>query len=63
MLGADSSLQTFVNCIWLSENPQLTLTFTRDYILCLKGRPKIRAVGNTVDAGIWGHGGEHQSLV
>lgn len=49
MPGVGGSLQVFVNCIWSKEDPQLTLTFARNYILCLKVRPKIRA-GDILDA-------------
>lgn len=50
ILGTGGSLQIFANCKCLRENSQLSLTFTRGYILCLKDRPEIRAVGNTLNA-------------
>lgn len=62
MLGTGGSLQIFVSSKWLRENSQLFLTFTRRYILCLKDRPNIRAVGNTLDARVESQGGERQAL-
>lgn len=35
-LEVGSSLQIFMNFIWSEKNPQLTLTFTRNYIICHK---------------------------